>query len=139
MVSCALNPSIGNSERNDATNERLERRAVSMGLGGVIFVNLFPIVAKDPADMKKATDPYGDRARADSVILEHAAGHFLLCGWGNHGRHRERDAEVTAMLRTAGCTLHVLALNGCGTPKHPLYVGYDVEPFEWSVCEASDD
>lgn len=133
LVSLALNPSVGDANRNDATNERLERRANRMGLGGVTFVNLFPIVAKDPKDMKKAADPFGDRYRADSVILEQVSGNYVLCGWGNHGSHRNRDTEVTCMLRAAGVTLHVLALNGGGAPKHPLYVGYDVDPFEWSV------
>ena len=133
LVSLALNPSVGDASQNDATNERLERRAVAMGLGGVIFVNLFPVVAKDPRDMKRAADPFGDRGRADSVILEQAAGNFLLCGWGTHGRHRQRDIEVIEMLHAAGVRLHVLLLNSDGTPRHPLYVSYDTGPVVWDA------
>lgn len=131
LVSVALNPSVGNKEKNDPTNERLERRAVRMGLDGVIFLNLFPIVATDPKDMKAADNPFGDRERADSVIVEYCRENFILCGWGTHGSHRGRDAEIKTLLRGQGFTLHVLALTKAGQPKHPLYVSYETAPTVW--------
>ncbi len=131
LLSCALNPSVGNAERNDPTNERLERRAVSMGLGGVIFVNLFPLVSKSPKVMKAADDPFIDRDRADRVILEYAEGNFVLCGWGVHGAYHDRGDQVTRMLKAAGHTLYALGATYNGEPRHPLYVPYSTEPFIW--------
>lgn len=131
LVSVALNPSIGHKDKNDPTNERLQRRATVMNLDGVVFVNLFPIVAAKPKDMKKAVDPYGGRARADAVILEHCRGNFVLCGWGIHGSHRGRAAEVEAMLRREGLTLHTLGFTKAGQPRHPLYVSYETQPALW--------
>lgn len=131
LLSCALNPSVGNAKRNDPTNERLERRAVRMEMGGVIYVNLFPLVSKSPQVMKTADDPFIDRGRADEVILEHAEGNFVLCGWGTHGTHHNRSDEVARMLKNAGHRLYALGITANGQPKHPLYVSYSTEPFVW--------
>lgn len=131
LVSIALNPSIGSSAKNDPTNTRLERRARAMNLGGVIFVNLFPFIAAKPADLKRAADPYGGRARSFNVINEHCVGNFILCGWGVHGTHLGRGHEVETRLRARGFTLHALDLTKDGHPKHPLYIAYEKRPFVW--------
>ena len=131
LVSCALNPSIGDMDRNDPTNERLQRRAYRLSLGGVIFVNIFPYVATDPADLKKTANPFGDRARADDTILNFARGNFVICGWGVNGSHLGRGAEVDSMLRRNKIRLYVLGFNADGSPKHPLFTSYAAEPIEW--------
>ena len=138
LVSVALNPSVGSSEKNDPTNTRLERRAHAMGLDGVIYVNLFPFVAASPDDMKRAADPFGCRQRADDTILTYCLNNFVLCGWGVHGAHMERGAEVEKMLRAKSHCLHALELTNDGHPKHPLYIAYEKQPFVWHGDSMTD-
>src|SRR3546814_4944738 len=65
----------------------------------------------------------------DQAILDgcRSAG-IVICGWGKPGALNGRHDAVVSMLRNAGTELHSLGINKDGTPKHPLYVGYDVAP-----------
>lgn len=55
---------------------------------------------------------------------------MVLCVWGSHGELFGRGSAVSRMLRGAGVRLHASALTKQGHPGHPLYIGYDVMPFE---------
>lgn len=131
LCSCALNSSTGDKDQNDPTNTRVQTRALSMNLGGVVFVNAFPFASSSPKEMMKQANPFGDRELADRIILEHAKDNFLLCGWGNHGSHMGRDKELIRLFIEAGIKMHALEITGQGQPKHPLYVSYATQPFEW--------
>lgn len=127
LVFILLNPSTATHELNDPTITRCIERAQRMGYGGVSVLNLFAWRATDPNDMKAAGEPIG--MYNDQVILEVASGAgMVICGWGKHGAHKQRDAHVLAMLRERGIEAWALAFNKDGSPRHPLYVGYDVEP-----------
>ena len=125
-----LNPSTADESVNDPTVERCERRARSMGFGGVVVVNLFAYRATDPKAMKAATDPVGpwnDRAIVDAA---QRAG-MVICAWGNHGSHRGRAQGVGELLRAHGVALHALKVTGSGQPGHPLYLPNRLEPQPW--------
>lgn len=127
LVFILLNPSTATHEVNDPTITRCMERAQRMGFGAMIVLNLFAWRATQPEDMKAAAEPIG--AYNDEVILEIAkAAGLVVCGWGKHGTHRQRDAQVMAMLHENGIVPHALKLNGDKSPRHPLYVGYDVQP-----------
>ena len=122
-----LNPSTADALDNDPTIERCERRARAMGFGGLHVVNLFAWRSTDPRALALADDPVGpanDRAIARAAKK---AGQ-VICGWGNDGALLGRDAAVLALLRKFGVEPYALAVNKDGTPRHPLYVAYSVQP-----------
>lgn len=125
-----LNPSTADEIDNDPTVERCERRARAMGYGGLRVANIFALRSTDPQALYGHADPVGQQN--DSAILESVSGAgIVVCAWGGHGNLNGRGDAVLHLLRAAGIEPHFLKLNGDGTPRHPLYVGYDVTPKPW--------
>jgi hypothetical protein len=125
-----LNPSTATEERNDPTIERCQRRAAALGLPAFAVVNLFAFRATRPADLRAAPAPIGPEN--DRLLMETARdAALILCGWGTHGAHLGRGAQVEALLRQAGVPLHHLGLTRDGHPRHPLYVSYGTGPQPW--------
>lgn len=125
-----LNPSTADETDNDPTVERCERRARAMGFGGLRVANIFALRSTAPAALYAIDDPIGKDN--DAAIIESVSGSGLVvCAWGTHGNLLGRGEKVLEMIRGSGIVPHYLKLNNDGTPKHPLYVGYDVEPQPW--------
>lgn len=130
-----LNPSTATEVQNDPTVERCERRARALGFGAFRVANIFAFRATDPRVMRAAPDPVGPGN--DAAIAASAAAWVrgvedrILCAWGTHGAHLGRGAAVERALRATGRPLHHLGLTLAGAPKHPLYIGYDVQPMLW--------
>ncbi|MDG4650456.1 DUF1643 domain-containing protein [Roseibacterium sp. SDUM158017] len=125
-----LNPSTATELQNDPTVERCERRARALGFGAFRVLNIFAWRATDPRDMRAAADPVGpenDRAILDSLDWADR----VICAWGTHGAHLGRGPAVETLLRQAGAELHHLGLSKEGHPRHPLYIGYAVQPQAW--------
>jgi hypothetical protein len=128
-----LNPSTADEVANDPTVERCQRRAISMGTGGVWVVNLFALRSTDPAALYSHPEPIGQDNDQAILIAAKAAG-VVICAWGKHGNFMNRGQAVADKLKAAGITTHYLELNKDGTPKHPLYVGYAKQPQPWKDC-----
>ena len=125
-----LNPSTATEVQNDPTVERCERRARALGFGGFRVVNIFAYRATDPRVMRAQADPVGPGN--DAALVEAVGwGDQIICAWGNHGAHLRRGAAVEALLRAQGKPLFHLSLTKEGAPKHPLYIGYAVQPELW--------
>ncbi|MCC5966521.1 MAG: DUF1643 domain-containing protein [Natronohydrobacter sp.] len=125
-----LNPSTATEVQNDPTVERCERRARALGFGAFRVCNIFAYRATDPRVMRAASDPVGplnDRAIRESAPWADQ----IICAWGTHGAHLARGPEVEALLRATGLPLWHLGLSQAGHPKHPLYIGYAVQPIRW--------
>lgn len=81
MVFVMLNPSTADELQNDPTVERCERRARSMGFGGLRVANIFAWRDTDPTALYALNDPVGpdnDAAIQESVL---GAG-LVVCAWG---------------------------------------------------------
>ena len=128
-----LNPSTATEVQNDPTVERCERRARALGFGAFRVTNLFAFRATDPKVMRAAADPVGPEN--DTAITEaaHWAGR-VICAWGTHGAHLDRGPRVTSLLHGTGLPLYHLGLSLAGHPKHPLYIGYKVQPTLWELA-----
>lgn len=127
-----LNPSTATEKQNDPTVERCERRARALGFGAFRVTNIFAWRDTDPRAMRAAADPVGPGN--DAAILQAAAwADQTVCAWGTHGEHLLRGAAVEAMLRAGGHPLYHLGLSKAGHPKHPLYIGYAVQPLPWEA------
>lgn len=135
LVCVLLNPSTATESRADPTLDRCLRRARILGFGGCEMVNLFAFRATDPAEMCRAADPVGPENDAQILAAAMGAG-MVLCGWGTHGAHLGRGAQVQALLRDAGLGLWHLGLTRGGAPRHPLYVGYGTAPQPWPATDA---
>ncbi len=123
-----LNPSTATELRNDPTIERCERRARSMGAGGVVIGNLFAFRATLPADLRAARDPIGPENDAVLATLG-ATSQMCIAAWGVHGTHLNRHRQILQVLPRP---LHCLGLTKAGHPRHPLYVPYAAGPMEWT-------
>ncbi len=125
-----LNPSTATEVQNDPTVERCERRARTLGFGAFRVTNIFAYRATDPKVMRAVADPVGpenDAAIADSAPWADQ----IVCAWGTHGAHLDRGPQVERLLRATGLPLYHLGLSKHGHPKHPLYIGYAVQPELW--------
>jgi len=126
-----LNPSTATEVQNDPTVERCERRARTLGFGAFRVTNIFAYRATDPKVMRAVADPVGpenDAAIADSAPWADQ----IVCAWGTHGAHLDRGPQVERLLRATGLPLYHLGLSKHGHPKHPLYIGYAVQPELWA-------
>ena len=125
-----LNPSTATEVQNDPTVERCERRARALGFGAFRVCNIFAFRATDPRVMRAAADPVGPSN--DAAIAESAPwADRIICAWGTHGAYLDRGAQVETLLRATGQPLWHLGLSKQGHPKHPLYIGYAVQPMAW--------
>lgn len=125
-----LNPSTADEVKLDPSCTRARNYAEQWRYGALVVTNLFGWRATDPGEMKAARDPVG--RGNDAAILEAARGaQLVVCAWGNHGLHGGRSAYVINTLRKAGVKLHVLRMNGCGEPAHPLYLPATLVPQRW--------
>ncbi len=125
-----LNPSTATEMQNDPTVERCERRSRALGYGAFRVCNIFAWRATDPRNMRAQEDPVGPQN--DQVIAEGCDwADDIVCAWGTHGAHRDRGPEVETLMRATGLPLAHLGLSKAGHPKHPLYIGYAVQPVRW--------
>ena len=125
-----LNPSTATEAANDPTIARCETRARAGGHGGVRIVNLFAFRATRPADLRLHPAPIGPDN--DRHLLEACTGPTrVVAGWGVHGTHLDRAADVLRLLRDSGVAIHTLGLTQHGHPRHPLYVAYATQPEPW--------
>jgi len=126
-----LNPSTADEFKNDPTIERCQRRAAKMGFGGIVIVNLFPYRLTDSTQLKTVDDLYWHKPTADRFITEavDTCG-MTICGWGTHPLTHLRAKELLQRLDVLGLMhkVHCLQITKDGSPQHPLYVSYLVDP-----------
>lgn len=132
-----LNPSTATEAENDPTVARCQRRAAALGYGAFRVVNLFALRATDPGDLRRAEAPIGPENDAIlSLSLQQWRPDMVLCGWGFHGQWRGRSGTVQRLLRQHGTELWHLGMTAAGEPRHPLYIGYAVQPQRWAPATA---
>lgn len=130
VVFIMLNPSTATEIQNDPTVERCERRARALGYGAFCVCNIFAYRATDPKVMRAQPDPVGPEN--DTAIIEAAKwANDIVCAWGTHGAHMDRGKAVEHIMRNQPKPLTHLGLSIAGHPKHPLYIGYKVQPLLW--------
>ncbi len=127
-----LNPSIADENQNDPTVERCQRRAMTMGFGGLQVVNIFGLVSTDPQGLYTCDDPVGPENNEAILEAVKDAG-MVVCAWGTHGEHVNRARAVVELLKSAGVSPQCLGQNADGSPKHPLYVSYAVSPVAYDL------
>jgi len=122
-----LNPSTADDVDNDPTVERCQRRVHALGYGSLMVVNIFAFRSTDPMALYEQSDPVGP-GNDEAILLATKAAGIVICGWGTDGSLRGRGKQVIELLRKNGITPHYLKLNKDGSPGHPLYIAYSVQP-----------
>jgi hypothetical protein len=54
-----------------------------------------------------------------------------IAGWGPNAARFGGDEAIIRLFVEDEVTLYALAVNKDGSPKHPLYIGYAVQPVIW--------
>lgn len=144
-----LNPSTADALQDDPTIRRCMGFARAWDFGGIVVANLFHLRATDPSDLvpPDLENPKGDPLQAAYRIIDHAVGiapdddwygNVLACArvivaWGSHDvvRLTARDTRIRMLATARRQTLHALAVNADGQPRHPLYVRGDAKPIVW--------
>ncbi|MDE1239813.1 DUF1643 domain-containing protein [Vibrio aestuarianus] len=121
-----LNPSTADETEDDPTIRRCINFAKSWGYGGLCMANLFAYRATQPEDMKRASDPIGDKNDETLILLAQNAG-VIVGAWGNDGVFLNRSEDVRALISE----LSVLKVNKSGEPAHPLYLKSTLTPIKW--------
>lgn len=122
-----LNPSTADENQLDPTLRRIRGFSDAWGYTRFIMLNLFAWRDTSPAAMKAAADPVGSE---NDRWITHWAEHAdrVMCCWGEHGAHLDRDQKVIELLRPYRKKTYSLTLNASGRPKHPLYIAADTPP-----------
>ncbi len=136
-----LNPSTADEMVNDPTIERCQRRAITMGFGSMIIVNLFPFRMTDSKLLNTVDNLLGDATEADATILRAVElSEMTVCGWGKHALAAPRAQHIMALLRQKNLQntslqnkVMCLQLNADNSPQHPLYIGYAKQPVPYFV------
>jgi len=123
-----LNPSTADESKNDPTVERCQVRALNAGFGGLLVVNIFAWRSTDPAELYQVADPVGAPYNDSVIINSVRKSELVVCGWGMHGALQDRGKQVLELIRSAGKVPHALRINSDGSPEHPLYLSYKLQP-----------
>lgn len=140
LVSCGLNPSIADAEKNDPTIRKEIGFAKRWNLHHYVKVNASSFIATDPKHMKAARKTGRDNLPANddwiraAIALAVETDGIFLAAWGQHITP-ERQAAIADMLRDAGAGAMCLGRNLDGSAVHPLYIPYERPLVEWSSIQ----
>lgn len=127
-----LNPSIADAAIDDPTIRRCIGFSSYWGYDALSVVNLFPLRATNPKELRLARGAARGGPENDEAIRDEAVyAKLIVAAWGAHGGLWDRDVEVRKLLRAAGHTVHHMGLTQGGQPRHPLYLRADVRPELW--------
>ena len=128
-----LNPSTADHLENDTTVTGIMGKARTLGFGGILVINLFAYRATSPEDMKKQKNPKGDHNDLVIKTVLEQNPEYILCAWGTHGNHQNRDKEAICAIKKAKAKPFALRLSKHGMPEHPLYKKLELMPGPWDI------
>lgn len=128
-----LNPSKANDREDDATIRRCLGFTNAWGYQSFEVVNLYGLIATNPAVLLSVRDPVGlendlQIRLAMRRCAEGRSSATVVAAWGASASSShmaplqlsKRVAQVRAFVREEGVVLHSLGQNADGSPRHPL-------------------
>ena len=118
-----LNPSTADEVKNDPTVTRCINYSKRWGYGGMYMMNIFSFRTTYPIELKKATNPIGDK---NNFWIKKIYRNVDKCigAWGNDGEFKNRSEDIFKLIPKLYC----LKINSSGQPAHPLYLKSDLKP-----------
>jgi hypothetical protein len=128
-----LNPSTADENVLDPTVTRCRKRAETLSYGGLEVVNIFALRSTDPAALYNEVDPIGPE-NLPAIAHAVAGSAIAVCAWGGHGKLLSMGSLVKERLvRFFPEKTHYLRINSDGSPAHPLYLPYELQPTPWRL------
>lgn len=134
-----LNPSTADGDQDDPTIRRCIRFTRDWGFGRLQVVNLFAYRATDPTAMYRAARDGRDiigPENDEQIARVLDASQRIVVAWGAPTRITIDRARQFAA-RFAAYQFWAIGCTALGSPRHPLYVRADVEPFRYVAREAA--
>lgn len=125
-----LNPSTADERVNDPTVKRCIERSKRMGYTRFLMTNLFPLRSTDPKGLDGREQEHAAE-NLDAIITAASAASIVICAWGSaHPAAKARGKVIVEHLTANGNgdKLHALRINKDGSPAHPLYLPYSLQP-----------
>lgn len=116
-----LNPSTADASVDDPTIRRCMGFARGWDMGGIEVVNLFPLRATNPKELKDHREPLPIKMFNLAYIADSAyRTRTVICGWGGNKTYG-RVAEVMPILDKLTLPAYCIGQTQAGDPVHPLY------------------
>jgi hypothetical protein len=125
-----LNPSTATEFKLDPTLTRCRTRAERGGAGGMLITNAGAVRETKSNLAVKHADPIGIHNELWLRMCVPLCDRHIV-GCGPLAKKFGGDRLYTRVFQQAGVPLLALKVTADGSPGHPLYVGYDVEPFPY--------
>jgi hypothetical protein len=118
-----LNPSVADGQQDDPTIRKCVGFAQRWGYGSLGVVNMYAWRATSPKDLDLTENPVGKKndAYIERVVQNSSC---VIAAWGAHAKEPTRLQEMLSLIGNAFC----LGRTKNGSPRHPLYVRYEVQP-----------
>jgi len=124
-----LNPSVADAEVDDHTIRKCIGFARRRGADGIVMMNLFAFVSKDPKKLFINPDPVGPENDRHLRDILGTAPEAVVC-WGEQKGIDPRVKEVLAMIRNPIC----LGMTKQGYPRHPSRPGYATQLIPFRIA-----
>lgn len=131
-----MNPSTADAEQDDMTVRRLAGFAERLGWGRLLLVNLFALRATDVTRLGYHPHPVGPGADLHLARAVREA-EIVVGAWGAVSKapreHRTRARDVALLVQREGAAMQCWGRNRDGSPKHPLYLSYEIPLEPWTA------
>jgi hypothetical protein len=126
-----LNPSTADAELDDPTIRRCIGFCRLWGYGGLRVVNLYAYRSTKPRDLFAASHPFGsENVKYLQAAVNESA--LLVAAWGGWSV----PDDAASILE--GVPMICLGHTKSGSPRHPLYVKYAVEPCQFTLTSVPE-
>lgn len=136
------NPSTADAWEDDPTLRRCIGFTKALGYEGLLAVNLFSLMARDPKELEGKRNRLTTRETDKYIRKAVSAADRIVVAWGASGPQTGRCVTVQEIIgRRRKTPLSCLGKTQTGEPKHPLYVRKTapLEPFKGCAHTGGDE
>jgi hypothetical protein len=128
-----MNPSIASHLIDDATIRRCIGFARDHGKGGIVVVNMFAWISKNPKDLSTVSDPVGPD-NLEQVLEAIRSTKTAVAAWGvlKHPLPKQ-VATMIGIIQEECPNIKCLGTTKDGHPKHPLYLSGECRLIPWAT------
>lgn len=130
-----VNPSTADHQLDDATVRKWRGFTTRAGGSAFLVGNVFALRSKDVRGLAAAADPVGPENRRHLSDIMRDADILVPC-WGSPAKVpatlRHHFDGIRALLLASGKPVKIFGLTACGSPRHPLMLGYAGGLVDWS-------